>query len=62
MKGMNPRDVTATILDLVKSEITEMMIRMRLLPVSMLQSLALRSSRRHMVVRDDVEILPASNL
>ena len=57
-KGMNPRDITPTVLGLVKNEIVEMMVCMDHLPASMMQSLILRRSRRNMAVRDDVEIVP----
>ena len=61
VKGMNPRDITPTILDLFKNEIVEMMVCMHHLPAAMLDRIALRRSRRKMAVSDDVEIIPAQH-
>ena len=59
-QGMDPRQLTPTVLDLVKNKMINLMVCMFLLPSSMVQSIATRRSRRNMVIsaiNDDNEIL-----
>jgi len=63
-RGMKPEDLTPTVLDLVKREIIEMLVRMHILPKAKLQIIAVRRSNRHMTVSDgesDVEIQPVKS-
>ena len=60
----DPRSLTLTILDLVKNEIIELLVRMYILPKSQLQAIAVRRSRRIMAVSDGesvIEIVPTQN-
>ena len=47
-QGVYPRNVSATILHLVKSEIIDLMIYMYIFPVLMLESIAVRRNKRNM--------------
>ena len=51
-RGMDPWKLTPTVLDLVKSEIIDLMVRMIIFPSSMLQYIAVRRSRRNTAVSD----------
>ena len=60
-QGKDHRDVTPTILDLVKSEIIDLMVGRYILLVSMLESIAVRRNRRNMSISNsesDIEIAP----
>ena len=59
-RGANPRDLTPTILDLVKGEIIDLMVRMYIIPTTMLGQLSVRRSSRGMRhVDDDMVIKPS---
>ena len=58
---MDPLALTPTVLNLVKSGIIDLMVRMYILPLSMLQSVVMRRIRRNAVIYDsenDNEITP----
>ena len=61
---LDPRDVTSTVLDLVKNEIIELLVHLLILPSSMLQSINVRRSRMNMAISDrenDMMLYPGSN-
>ena len=57
-RGMDPLQLTPTVLDLVKNKIIDLMVHMFLLPSSIPQSAVGWRSRRNMVTEDDTEIPP----
>ena len=64
-RKIDPLKLTPTILDLVKNEIIEMLVRMYILPADMLKIIAMRRSRRNLAVsvdtECDIEIVPRQN-
>ena len=60
-----PKEISATVLDLVKAEIVELMVRMFVLPVENLETIMVRRSRRiqsAMGFGVDIEIIPGPSL
>ena len=60
-QGKDHIDVTPTILDLVKSEIIDLMVCRYILLASMLESIDVRRNRRNMSISDsesDIEVAP----
>ena len=60
-QGKDHIDVTQTILDLVKSEIIDLMVCRYILLASMLESIDVRRNRRNMSISDsesDIEVAP----
>ena len=65
-RGTQAKDITPTILDLIKHKIIDLMVRMCALPTSFLENTALRRSRRNQMMsvsdgHSDVNIIAASS-
>ena len=59
-RGTLPKDITPTVLDLVKREIVELLVRMFIVPADRLECIMVRRSRRHSLVTDSRDkIVPA---
>ena len=51
-EGTAIKDITPTVLDLVKREIVELLVRMHMIPADRLDCMMVRRSRRHVLVRN----------